>query len=247
MQQRQPIIEFNDVSLSYGDREVFHDASFRVHSGHFYFLTGVSGSGKTSLLKLIYCGLRQTTGNIKIFGRDTLFLKPDDRALIRRRIGIVFQDFRLIPHLTVYENVALPLQMTDQFGDHDRENIAELLNWVGLSPHVNDYPNTLSGGQQQRVAIARAVITRPTILLADEPTGNMDDGLGLHLMYLFEELNRIGTTVIVATHNASLLEEFKYPVFYLSDNRIHVVRDEKPEEQEVTIKQDASHLSARRF
>ena len=159
---------------------------------------------------------------MSLFGRDVDSLKRDERALLRRRIGVVFQDFRLLDHLTVAENVALPLRIAGRQSDKVRAHVAELLAWVGLADHANDRPTILSGGQQQRIAIARAVISQPSLLLADEPTGNVDDRIAVRLLYLFEELNKLGTTMVIATHNQGLLSRFNHPVLRLGDNSARV-------------------------
>src|SRR5262249_34072588 len=179
--------------------------------GSFHFLVGPSGAGKSSLLRVMYLALRPVSGLARIFGRDVVELRRREVAELRRKIGVVFQDFRLIDHLSAVDNVALPLRIAGKREPEVQENVRELLDWVGLGQHLDALPATLSGGQQQRVAIARAVVARPSLLLADEPTGNVDDQIGLRLMYLFEELNKLGTTVVVATHNESLVSRFNHP------------------------------------
>ena len=159
-------------------------------------MAGPSGAGKSSLLKLMHLAQRPSIGSIQMFGRDVAGLSRGEAALMRRRIGVVFQDFRLLDHLSALENVALPLRIGGQRTDKVRKHVAELLAWVGLADHLHALPPTLSGGQQQRVAIARAVVARPNLLLADEPTGNVDDRIAVRLLYLFEELNKLGTTEI---------------------------------------------------
>ncbi|BEU99334.1 cell division ATP-binding protein FtsE [Novosphingobium olei] len=200
------IVQFDNVGLRYGaEREVLTDVSFTLYPGCFYFLTGASGAGKTSLLKLLYLAQRPSRGLIRMFGTDAITLPRERLPGFRRRIGVVFQDFRLVPHLSAFDNVALPLRVA---GVSEREIIrpvTEMLDWVGLGDRQHARPATLSGGEQQRVAIARAVIARPDILVADEPTGNVDPDMALKLMRLFESLNRLGTTVVVATHDLHLL------------------------------------------
>ena len=207
--------------MRYGrEAEVLKDISFELPRGSFHFLTGPSGSGKSTLLKLIYLSEQASRGRIEIFGQDLALLQRADRPLMRRKIGVVFQEFRLLDHLSALDNVALPLRVSGASETVVREHVVDLLRWVGLEDHINAKPSTLSGGQQQRVAIARAIITRPSLLLADEPTGNVDDTIALRLLYLFEELNRLGTTVVIATHNASLIERFGYPTILLRDGKV---------------------------
>jgi cell division transport system ATP-binding protein len=209
------------------------DVTFRLEPGSFQFLTGASGAGKTTLLKLMYLALRPTRGLVHLFDRDLSLLPRRELPALRRRIGVVFQDFRLIDHLTAVENVALPLRFA---GGHSAEidsHVRELLCWVGLARHLDGRPSTLSGGQQQRVAIARAVINRPALLLADEPTGNVDDAIAMRLMYLFEELNKMGTTVVVASHNESLVSRFHHPVLHLDAGELSIL---PPRRQPVPIR-----------
>ena len=218
------MIRFDHVGLRYGSGpEVLRDVSFALEPGSFHFLTGPSGAGKSSLLRLIYLGQRPTRGKISLFGRDTAGVKRRHLPALRRRIGVVFQDSRLLPHLSVIENVALPLRIAGVDEPGMRRNAAELLRWVGLGDHLEARPPTLSGGQQQRVAIARAVIARPSVLLADEPTGNVDDTIAMKLMRLFEELNRYGTSVLVATHNDRLISRFPHPQLHLLSGEIGYV------------------------
>jgi len=207
---------------------VLRDVSLQVPSGGFRFVTGASGAGKTTLLRLMFLGLQPSQGRLEIFGRDTRRLTRDQKALVRSRLGVVFQDFRLIDHMSVYDNVALPLRVSGKALRGDRDYVRELLHWVGLGEHADARPQQLSGGQKQRVAIARAVINRPNLLLADEPTGNVDDGIGIKLMRLLEELNKLGTTVVVATHSGALLERFDYPAFHLEGGRVQVADRPSP-------------------
>ncbi len=221
------MVRFEDVALSYGDGpNVLQDVSYQFAPGSFHFLTGPSGAGKSSLLRMMYLALTPTAGRVTIFDRDTAQLKRQERAVMRRRIGVVFQDFHLLDHLTAVENVSLPLAINGESDRATRQDVAELLAWVGLKEHLDALPPTLSGGQQQRVAIARAVITRPALLLADEPTGNVDDRIAVRLMYLFEELNKLGTTVIIATHNDSLVARFRHPVLRLNGGHLAVQKQE---------------------
>lgn len=200
------IVQFENVGLRYGTgAETLTDVSFTLASGSFYFLTGASGAGKTSLLKLLYLAQRPTRGLIRLFGEDAVTLPRKRLPGFRRRIGVVFQDFRLVPHLSAFDNIALPLRVSGVAESDIQAPVREMLAWVGLSDRINAKPPTLSGGEQQRVAIARAVIDRPEMLVADEPTGNVDPEMADRLLHLFESLNRLGTTVVVATHDFHLL------------------------------------------
>ena len=200
------IVEFDSVGLRYGTgAEVLRDLNFRLAKGNFYFLTGPSGAGKTSLLKLLYLAQRQTRGRIGMFGEE---MSEVDRTALpgfRRRIGVVFQDFRLIRHLSAFDNVALPLRIAGRSEAEIEGPVREMLAWVGLADRASARPPTLSGGEQQRVAIARAVITQPEMLVADEPTGNVDHDMAQRLLHLFTALNRLGTTIVVATHDLNLI------------------------------------------
>ncbi|MBX7487012.1 cell division ATP-binding protein FtsE [Qipengyuania sp. GH25] len=202
------IVQFDNVGLRYGtDREVLSNVSFTLFPGRFYFLTGASGAGKTSLLKLLYLAQRPSRGAIRMFGTDVITLPRDRLPAYRRRMGVVFQDFRLVDHLSAFDNVALPLRVAGVREADLQAPVADMLEWVGLAQRVDARPATLSGGEQQRVAIARAVIGRPDMLVADEPTGNVDPEMALKLIRLFEALNRLGTTVVVATHDVHLLRK----------------------------------------
>ena len=201
------VAEFDSVGLRYGTgAEVLRDLDFQLSSGGFYFLTGPSGAGKTSLLKLLYLAQRPTRGRIKLFGEELSEAPRDDLPPYRRRIGVVFQDFRLIRHLSAFDNVALPLRVSGAGDEAIEGPVREMLAWVGLADRASARPPTLSGGEQQRVAIARAVINRPELLVADEPTGNVDSEMAERLMGLFAALNRLGTTVVVATHDIGLMK-----------------------------------------
>ena len=202
------IVHFDNVGLRYGtDREVLADLSFTLYPGSFYFLTGASGAGKTSLLRLLYLAQRPSRGAIRMFGTDAITLPRDKLPGLRRRLGVVFQDFRLVQHLSAFDNVALPLRVAGVPQRDLERPVSDMLEWVGLADRINSRPATLSGGEQQRVAIARAVIGRPDMLVADEPTGNVDPEMALKLLRLFEALNRLGTTVVVATHDVHLLRK----------------------------------------
>ena len=205
------IIKIENVGLRYGlGPEILSDLNLSLAPGSFHFLTGASGAGKSTLLRLMFLGLRPSRGRITLFGNDIARTRRAKLPSLRRRVGVVFQDFRLLDHLSALDNVALPLRVRGVSEDEIARHVPELLSWVGLEHHMNAKPPTLSGGQKQRVAIARAVIGRPDLLLADEPTGNVDDHIATRLLYLFEELNRLGTTVLVATHNEQLVQQFAY-------------------------------------
>ena len=190
--------------------EVVSDLNFAVAPQSFQFLTGPSGAGKTTVLRLMLLSLRPTRGVVQIFGQDAAALSKDEVTALRRRIGIVFQDFRLLDHLTTYENVALPLRAMGRAEGDYRPEVIELLKWVGLGDRMNASPRVLSGGEKQRAAIARALIVRPELLLADEPTGNVDPGLARRLLWLFVELHRLGTAVVIATHDLQLMDQFGF-------------------------------------
>ncbi|NNC38540.1 MAG: cell division ATP-binding protein FtsE [Acidimicrobiales bacterium] len=199
-------IRFEHVGMRYGrGEEVLNDVSFTLKKGSMNFLTGPSGAGKSSLLKLMYLNMRPSRGLITLFGQDTSQIDIGAIPVLKRRMGVVLQDFRLIQHLNVFENVALPLRVAGVKRDAYQENVVSLLKWVGLGDRMRALPPTLSGGEKQRAAIARAVISKPEILIADEPTGNVDMEIGKRLIRLFSELNRLGTTVIIATHDLSLI------------------------------------------
>lgn len=217
-----PLVRFERVGMRYGiGPEVLRDVSFSLPEGSFHFLTGSSGAGKSSLLRLLYLSARPSRGLITLFGRDLASARRQDLPMLRRRIGVVFQDYRLLDHLSARENVALPLRLAGGVDEEEiRRNVAELLDWVGLGDRKDARPPTLSGGEKQRVAIARAVIAGPRLLLADEPTGNLDEDMALKLMRLFAELNRHGTTVLIATHDRALIHRFDYPVLRLHDGEL---------------------------
>ncbi|MGN6550669.1 MAG: cell division ATP-binding protein FtsE [Pararhizobium sp.] len=202
------MIHFENVGLRYGmGPEILRDLTFDVPRRSFQFLTGPSGAGKTTMLRLLFMSLKPTRGLITMFDRDIATIPSGDLPMLRRRIGIVFQDFRLLDHLTTYENVALPLRVRGKAETSYRTDVIELLKWVGLGERINVLPPVLSGGEKQRAAIARALIDQPEILLADEPTGNVDPPMARRLLKLFMELNRLGTAVVIATHDLSLMDQ----------------------------------------
>ena len=202
------IVRFENVGLRYGaGAETLSDLNFTLFPGSFYFLTGASGAGKTSLLKLLYLSQRPSRGVIRLFGEDAVTMPRERLPGFRRRIGVVFQDFRLVSHLSAFDNIALPLRVAGVREKDLETPVTEMLEWVGLGDRASARPATLSGGEQQRVAIARAVIGRPEILVADEPTGNVDPDMAIRLLQLFEALNTLGTTIVVATHDIHLLSK----------------------------------------
>lgn len=213
---KKEIVKFEHVNLYYTkDKPICLGLNFTFFAGEFYFLTGASGAGKTSLLKLIYRELIATEGTIRVFGKNFGQLSPYELPMLRQKMGLVFQDCRLIDSLSVLDNVALPLKISGSDVKKARIHAKELLHWVGLSDQLNSFPSTLSDGQKQRVGIARAVINKPLLLLADEPTGNVDDVTAFKMMNLFEELNKMGTTIIMATHNRQIVTTFPYPELQL--------------------------------
>jgi cell division transport system ATP-binding protein len=218
------VLSFEDVGLRYGTgSEILSDLSFTIEPRSFQFLTGPSGAGKTTLLKLLLMALKPTRGRITLFGQDSATLDKDKVTEIRRRIGVVFQDFRLLDHLTLYENVALPLRVIGREETSYRAEVLELLRWVGLETRITSLPSLLSGGEKQRAAIARALIVRPELLLADEPTGNLDPTLARRLLRLFVELHKSGTSVVIATHDLTLMDQYEEARrLVLADGRLHV-------------------------
>ena len=218
------MVRFENVGLRYGmGAETLQDISFSIAPQSFQFLTGPSGAGKTTLLRLMLLSLKPTRGLITLFGLDVTTLSKDAITALRRRIGVVFQDFRLLGHLTTYENVALPLRVQGRDEAGYRAEVVELLRWVGLGDRMHVLPLVLSGGEKQRAAIARALIVRPELLLADEPTGNVDPTLARRLLRLFMELHRSGTSVVIATHDLALMDQFDGAKrLVLGDNRLHI-------------------------
>lgn len=219
--QDGPIIRFDRVGVTYGTgAEALADVSFALQPGGFYFLTGPSGAGKSTLLKLMYLAMRPTSGAASMFGVDLGAAPRGALPLLRRRIGVVFQDFRLLPHLSVFDNVALPFRVRGAAEREWRDDVEDLLRWVGLGDRLDALPETLSGGEQQRVAIARAVVGKPSLLIADEPTGNVDPDMGARLIRLFVELHKLGATVVIATHDLDLVRRSGAPVLRLEAGRL---------------------------
>ena len=217
------VIRLENVGLRYGmGPEILRDISFHLAPGSFHFLTGPSGAGKTSLLRLLFLALKPTRGLISLFGEDIATVPRAKIPFLRRRIGVVFQDFRLLEQLTTFENVALPLKVRGQSEAAYRADVVELLRWVGLGERIHVRPQVLSGGEKQRAAIARAVIGAPEILLADEPTGNVDPQLARRLLRLFVELHKLGTSVLIATHDVALMDQIDAPRLLLNHGEIEI-------------------------
>jgi cell division transport system ATP-binding protein len=219
------MVRFENVGMRYGaGPEVLRDVSFTLAPGSFTFLTGPSGAGKSSLLRLVFLAEKPSRGLISLFGCDLAMLRRADLPPLRRRVGVVFQDFRLLDHLSAFDNVVLPLRLQGRRPADYTRDVEELMSWVGLGDRLHFKPPTLSGGEQQRVAIARAIVARPDLLLADEPTGNVDPDMGDRLIRLFVELNRFGTTVMIATHDRALIESTPAREMRLVDGRLIEMR-----------------------
>ena len=219
------MIRLENVGLKYGrGAEVLRDVTFHLRPGSFHFLSGASGAGKTSLLRMMFLSIGPTRGRLHLFDTDIsdAATATSKRAQLRRRIGIVFQDFRLLDHLTTWENVALPLRVVGKRIEDYKEDVTDLLQWVGLGDRMYAHPSVLSGGEKQRAAIARAVINKPELLLADEPTGNVDPQMARRLLRLFIELNRLGTSVVIATHDEVLMDQFKAPRIKLDKGHVKI-------------------------
>jgi cell division transport system ATP-binding protein len=218
------MIRLENVGLRYGrGPQILKDVTFHLRPGSFHFLTGPSGAGKTSLLRILFMSQTPSSGVVHLFENDVSHVEPAKRAQLRRRIGIVFQDFRLLDHLSTWENVALPLRVIGKRIADYREDVTDLLQWVGLGDRMHAYPSILSGGEKQRAAIARAVIGKPELLLADEPTGNVDPQMARRLLRLFVELNRLGTSVVIATHDYQLMKQFKTRRLELHEGHVRIV------------------------
>ncbi|XWO14042.1 Cell division ATP-binding protein FtsE [Candidatus Hepatincola sp. Pdp] len=225
MKKKQPIVSFENIGLRYGDNpEILKNINLTINKGDFLFLVGDSGAGKTSLLNLINLSLKPSRGFLNIFNHDIASIKPKNVALLRRRMGVIFQDFQLINHLSIFDNIALPLQIDQVPPKEIKEKVTEILEWINLKQFENSLPLTLSGGQQQRVAIARAIIKNPDIILADEPTGSIDFKMSERILRMLEQLNKQGVAIVFATHNLELLTQKNYPVAHLTNNQLEIIR-----------------------
>ncbi len=213
-------VAFDEVTIRLGGENVFSQVSFSLAPGSFHFLTGASGSGKTTMLKLIYMAERASSGRISLFGRNLAGVARADRPQLRRRMGVVFQDFRLLDHLSVFDNAALAPRVSGRRPNDYRAEVAELLTWVGLGGRMNVMPAVLSAGEKQRLALARAVVNRPDLILADEPTGSLDGAVALRILRLFSELNKLGVTILIASHDEELVARSGMPRLHLSDGRL---------------------------
>ena len=223
------MVRLENVSKRYGtDAEIVRDVSMSLDAGGFYFLTGVSGAGKTTLLKIIYLAESPSRGIVTLFDTNVATTDRATHTALRQRVGIVFQDFRLVEHLSVRDNVALPLRIAGAPEREIRENIPELLSWMGLEGKLDVRPATLSGGEQQRVAIARAIVRRPDLLIADEPTGNVDDDIAMLLVRVFERINRLGTTVLIATHDIAFARQFSHRRFHIDKGVLSIGNNDTP-------------------
>ena len=216
------IISFTNVGARYDNSpDILTDVSFNISAGSFYFLSGASGAGKTTLLRLIYHLHKPCRGTIKIFGTPTNSMSRDEITEMRHRMAIVFQEYSLLSHISVFDNVALPLRVRGMDEAKIKKLVTKTLEWVGLAKYANANPKSLSGGQQQRVSVARAIIVQPSIMLADEPTGNLDDENASRLMELFIQMNKMfNTTIILATHNSKLIETYKFPIMHVENHRL---------------------------
>jgi cell division transport system ATP-binding protein len=216
-----PVVRLDQIGLRYGEGpDVLKEVSLALDSGSFHFLIGPSGAGKTSLLRLLSLSHPPHKGQIALFGRKISQLGRDEVASVRRRIGVIFQDFRLLDHMSAFDNVALPLRINGADDEQISSFVSEMMNWLGLSDTIEAKPPMLSMGQRQLLSVARAVITRPALLLADEPTSNIDSARAGRLMHLFVQLNRLGTTVVIATHNDDLLRRHPYPLLHMEGGRL---------------------------
>ncbi len=215
------VVRFERVGLRYGrGPEILTDVNMQLRRGSFTFITGLSGAGKSTLLKLCYLNLAPSRGLINLFEQDISVMSRHERQTTKRKIGVVLQDFRLMDHLSVFENVALPLRVIGETRADYSQDVVELLQWVGLGHRMNAMPPTLSGGEKQRAAIARAVIAKPDLLIADEPTGNVDPVMAGRLLRLFSEMNRMGTTVLIATHDVELIRDFPADILRIEDGHV---------------------------
>lgn len=239
-------ISFANVGAKYdGGREVLSDVSFNIRSGAFYFLSGASGAGKTTLLRLIYQLHKPSRGQIKLFGRPTENMSRNEITDLRHKMAIVFQEYSLLSHMTVFDNIALPLRVRGISDAKIKKLVAKVLEWVGLAKYADANPKSLSGGQQQRVSVARAIITQPAILLADEPTGNLDDENASRLMELFIQMNKMfGTTIILATHSKKLMETYKFPQIHVENHKLTFVGNTNSRDKSSATATDATEKSS---
>jgi cell division transport system ATP-binding protein len=224
------VVTLEHVSKRYAaGTPILSDISLHLEPGGFYFLTGASGAGKTTLLKLIYLAEQPSRGRLSLFGTDAATLDRAGQAMLRRRLGVVFQDLRLLDDLTAAENVALPLRIAGVQERQIRANVPELLAWVGLADRGDALAATLSGGERQRIAIARAIVRRPELLIADEPTGNVDDDVAMLLVRVFERINRLGTTVLIATHDIAFARQFEHRRLHLDRGMLSGIGEPLPQ------------------
>lgn len=215
------VVRFDDVSMRYGRApETLKDLTFTLAPGSFHFVTGASGAGKTSLLKLLFLAAKPSKGLMHLFGQDVSTVAREDQPFLRRRIGVVYQEFKLLEHMSVFDNTALPLRIEGRKPDSYRGDVAELLAWVGLKHRMHAMPATLAGGEKQRLAIARAVMARPELILADEPTGSVDPAMADRLLKLFQALNKLGATVLIASHDEDLARRSGARRLHLSGGRV---------------------------
>lgn len=225
------VVKLKDVSLSYtAGKAVLNQVNFTIRPGEFYFLTGRSGAGKSSLLSLLSLARKPTGGVLEVFGENITYLPRERLPYLKRRIGMVYQDYRLLENLTVKENVSLPLKVAGEDQRQIDDKAREILDWIGLYEYTDAMPAVLSGGQKQRVAIARAVINKPDLILADEPTGNLDPALSLKFMHLFETLHKDGATIVIATHDEALISRFAHhAVLRLQDGKLARLQQAAPQ------------------
>jgi len=220
------VIELKNAAFSYGGRDILMDMNLRLLPGSFHFLTGPSGSGKTTLMRLCYQALQPTSGLLRVFEQDVRAMGRDDVARVRRRIGVVHQDCQFLDHLTLGQNIVMPLQVADREDEVDEAQLMDLLGWVGLADHRDAMPAELSGGERQRAALARAIIMSPDLIIADEPTGNVDWEMAQRLLSLLVELNKMGKTILIATHDLNLIRAAKAEVaarvLRIQDKRLHL-------------------------
>ena len=230
-------MRLRNLGFGYGGRpSVLRDVNLTLPHGSFHFLTGPSGAGKSTLLRLLTLGERPVAGRMGLFGEDVTRIARADIPQVRRRIGMVFQDFRLLDHLSAFDNVALPLRLNGEKPRDYAQDVAEMLRWVGLGGRFDALPPSLSGGEKQRLAIARAVITRPRLILADEPTGSVDRDMGEKLMRLFQSLNKLGATVLIATHDDDMASRYGAGRLHLENGQLHHVRSpEQPAAEAVSV------------